>query len=60
MEADVQQFCEIKQFSKADRDAILARTRRGARVRNSEDVLTAIDDYLLTVRATGMAQGATA
>jgi hypothetical protein len=60
MEADVRQFCEIKQFSKADRDAILARTQRSASVRNSEDVLTAIDDYLLTVRAAGMAQGAMA
>ncbi len=59
MEADVEQFCTIKQFSAADREEIRVRTRRGPRVRTSEDVLSAIDNYLLNVRRPVVAEGAT-
>jgi len=59
LESDVEQFCNIKQFSAEDRVQIRARTRRGPRVRTSEDVLTAIDDYLLNVRRPSQAEGAT-
>jgi hypothetical protein len=58
MEADVKRFCELKQLSAADREQILLRTRRGPRVRTSEDVLSAIDYYLLNERASGAAEGA--
>jgi len=58
IESDVDQFCNIKQFSAADSAEIKARTRRGGRVRTSEDVLTAIDDYLLNVRPPVAAEGA--
>jgi len=58
IESDVDQFCNIKQFNAADSAEIKARTRRGGRVRTSEDVLTAIDDYLLNVRPPAAAEGA--
>lgn len=59
MDADVERFCTIKRYSAAEREEIRARTRRCPAVKTSQDVLNAIDDYILNVRRSNAAEGAT-
>jgi hypothetical protein len=57
-ESDVEEFCINKRLRQADRDALLARTRRGETIHSSSDILCAIDDYMLGLRSQVAAQGA--